>query len=161
MSGTTIPTGYTPITSISTSTVNPTADSGATSTTSSSGNTLDEDAFLKLLVAQLKYQDPTNPADSTQFLAQTAQFQMVEKLEQLTKMTTEMNQIQHTVQAAALLGKQVSYTVDGEEKTGVVTSTHLYTDGPTVRVNGKDVPLEVVQQISNPTPTVPASVPAT
>jgi flagellar basal-body rod modification protein FlgD len=117
------------------------------------------DAFLQLLVAQLKYQDPTNPADSTQFLAQTAQFQMVEKLEQLTKMTTEMNQIQHAVQATALLGKQVSYTVDGEEKTGVVTSTHLYTDGPTVRVNGKDVPLEVVQQISTatPTPIVPAS----
>ncbi len=115
------------------------------------------DAFLNLLVAQLKYQDPTNPADSTQFLAQTAQFQMVEKLEQLTKMTTEMNQIQHAVQASALLGKQVSYTVDGEEKTGVVTSTHLYTDGPTVRVNGKDVPLEVVQQISTPTPTLPAS----
>jgi len=120
---------------------------------------LGSDAFLQLLVAQLKYQDPTNPADSTQFLAQTAQFQMVEKLEQLTKMTTEMNQIQHTVQATALLGKQVSYTVDGEEKTGVVTSTHLYIDGPTVRIGDKDVPLEAIQQIKSPTPTptVPAS----
>ena len=124
---------------------------------------LGSDAFLQLLVAQLKYQDPTNPADSTQFLAQTAQFQMVEKLEQLTKMTTEMNQIQHTVQAAALLGKQVTYTVNGEEKTGVVTSTHLYTDGPTVRIGDKDVPLEAVQQISSPAPalstTLPPSVP--
>ena len=33
-----------------------------------------QDAFLKLLVAQLKYQDPSKPADSTQFMAQTAQF---------------------------------------------------------------------------------------
>jgi flagellar basal-body rod modification protein FlgD len=82
---------------------------------------------------------------------------MVEKLEQLTKMTTEMNRIQHTVEATALLGKQVSYTVDGEEKTGVVTSTHLYTDGPTVRIGDKDVPLEAVSQISTPTTTVPAS----
>ena len=40
----------------------------------------DQDTFLKLLVAQLKYQDPSNPADSTQFLAQTAQFTQVEKL---------------------------------------------------------------------------------
>ena len=119
---------------------------------------LGSDAFLQLLVAQLKYQDPTNPADSTQFLAQTAQFQMVEKLEQLTKMTTEMNRIQHTVEATALLGKQVTYTVDGEEKTGVVTSTHLYSNGPTVRVGGKDVALEAVQQISVPsTSTSPAS----
>jgi hypothetical protein len=73
-------------------------------------------------------------------------------------MTTEMNQIQHTVQATALLGKQVSYTVDGEEKTGVVTSTHLDAAGATVRVGDKDIPLDVVQQISIPTlPTSPAS----
>ena len=140
--------------------VDPFAASAASSTTpkDATADKLGSDAFLNLLVAQLKYQDPTNPADSTQFLAQTAQFQMVEKLEQLTKMTTEMNRIQHTVEATALLGKQVTYTVDGEEKTGVVTSTHLYSDGPTVRVGGKDVALEAVQQISVPTTsTSPAS----
>jgi flagellar basal-body rod modification protein FlgD len=133
------------------------ATSAAAKPKDATADKLGSDVFLNLLVAQLKYQDPTNPADSTQFLAQTAQFQMVEKLEQLTKMTTEMNRIQHAVEATALLGKQVSYTVDGEEKTGVVTSTHLNADGATVRVGDKDVPLDAVQQISTPTPTVPAA----
>ena len=45
-----------------------------------SSNKLDQDTFLKLLVAQMKYQDPSNPADATQFLTQTAQFTQVEKL---------------------------------------------------------------------------------
>ena len=39
---------------------------------------------MKLLVAQLRYQDPLNPADGAEFIAQTAQFQMVEKLEQIS-----------------------------------------------------------------------------
>jgi nucleoside 2-deoxyribosyltransferase len=42
-----------------------------------------QDTFLKLLVAQLRYQDPMNPADGTAFLAQTAQFSTVEKLTQI------------------------------------------------------------------------------
>jgi flagellar basal-body rod modification protein FlgD len=123
---------------------------------------LGSDAFLNLLVAQLKYQDPTNPADSTQFLAQTAQFQMVEKLEQLTKMTTEMNRIQNTVEANGLLGRQVTYNLGGEEKTGVVSSAHLTVDGATVRVGNQDVALDAVTQISAPSAStsLPASVPA-
>lgn len=106
------------------------------------------DAFLQLLVAQLKYQDPTNPTDSTQFLAQTAQFQMVEKLEELTKQNTAMSQAQGAMQAASLLGRYVTYTKDGTDHVGQVTATHLYSDGPTVSVDGAEVPLEAVTQIA-------------
>ena len=52
---------------------------GATSQTAP--QTAGKDMFLKLLVAQLKYQNPMEPVDSSQFMAQTAQFTMVEKLE--------------------------------------------------------------------------------
>ncbi len=52
-------------------------------TTGASGpkNELDKDAFLKLLVAQLRYQDPTAPMDTSAFMAQTSQLTSVEKLE--------------------------------------------------------------------------------
>src|ERR1700755_3191230 len=65
----------------------------------------DQDTFLKLLVAQLKYQDPSNPADSTQFLAQTAQFTQVQKLGQIA----DMMQAQQLIGASALVGRTVTY----------------------------------------------------
>ena len=49
-----------------------------------------KDTFLKLLVAQLKYQNPLEPTDSAAFMAQTAQFTVVEKLDALTKNNAEL-----------------------------------------------------------------------
>ena len=42
-------------------------------------DTSDKDMFLQLLVAQMKYQDPMNPTDSSEFLSQSAQFTALEK----------------------------------------------------------------------------------
>lgn len=41
-------------------------------------NDLDKDAFLQLLVAQMRYQDPMNPGDSTQYMSQLAQYSSLE-----------------------------------------------------------------------------------
>jgi len=65
-----------------TPTTNGSSATGGTST-SSSGNSLDnvnENEFLQLLVAQIQYQDPTNPTDSTAFVTQLAQFSSLEQL---------------------------------------------------------------------------------
>jgi flagellar basal-body rod modification protein FlgD len=82
----------------------------ATSTESKSKTEVDKDMFLKLLVAQLKYQDPTKPADTTQFLAQTAQFTVVEKLSELSKQQSEMVTAQLMNSATNLIGRTVTYT---------------------------------------------------
>jgi len=52
----------------------------AAPTKSNSPNNVSENQFLQLLVAQLKYQDPTNPTDATTFVTQLAQFSSLEQL---------------------------------------------------------------------------------
>ena len=47
----------------------------------------DKEMFLNLMVAQLRYQDPMNPADSGEFLAQTAQFTALEKMQDVADQT--------------------------------------------------------------------------
>jgi len=64
-----------------------------------------ESAFLQLLVAQLKNQDPTKPADPTQFITQLAQFST---LEQSTQMKADLDAILAQLQASAKTGAGAS-----------------------------------------------------
>lgn len=111
----------------------------------------DQDTFLKLLVAQLKYQDPSNPADSTQFLAQTAQFTQVEKLGQIA----DMIKAQQLIGASALVGRTVTYQdANGVSQTGAVTTVKLNGDSePTLMVGNTDVQLSKVTEVQQSTST--------
>ncbi|HWX51593.1 MAG TPA: flagellar hook assembly protein FlgD [Roseomonas sp.] len=88
------------------------AGGGTAATTQLSGNSSEDyDRFLKLLTAQMKYQDPMQPTDPTQFVAQLAQFSQVE---QQTKSNTYLKSILDAVSGsanlaenAALLGRTV------------------------------------------------------
>src|SRR3984957_13749464 len=106
----------------------PTTTQGTTAPTSSTGSTgdsnqLNEDTFLQLLVAQMKYQDPLSPTDSTQFLTQTAQFTEVSTLQQIE---TDQQAIQHTNQllaASGMVGRGVTFSTAGiAPATAVATS---------------------------------------
>jgi flagellar basal-body rod modification protein FlgD len=110
-----------------------------------SGKTLgDQDTFLKLLVAQMKYQDPSKPTDSTQFLAQTAQFTQVEKLGEIA----EMLSAQQLIGASNLVGRTITYLGDdGAEVTGVVTAAKLGGSEPTLKVGNTDVQLSKVTEV--------------
>jgi flagellar basal-body rod modification protein FlgD len=88
-----------------------------------------KDVFLKLLVAQLRYQDPSNPADSNQMMSQTATFTQVEKLEEIAKQNSALLALQRSSSAAALVGRTVTYTDEnGASKTGTVSSVRIGTD---------------------------------
>ena len=113
------------------------AVSGMTGTTGTKATTTVErkdsgsqkDVFLKLLVAQMKYQDPSNPASSSELMAQNATFTQVEKLEEIASQNASLLALQRSSSAGALVGRTVSYTDDdGATKTGLVTSVRLGTD---------------------------------
>ena len=53
---------------------------------------LDRDAFLHLLVSQLQHQDPTQPLDDGQFVAQLAQFSSLEQMQQMNRTLTMIAQ---------------------------------------------------------------------
>lgn len=101
-------------------------------------NELDKDAFLKLLVTQLKYQDPLEPMDNTQFIAQTAQFTALEQMKNLN--TTMTN-----AQAFNVIGKPIYAEILNQETgsleaiSGIVSSVEIRNGVPYVNVGGKNV----------------------
>lgn len=125
----------------------------APGTASSSGanSSLGKDAFLKLLVAQLKYQDPSSPVDSSQFMAQTAQFTQVEKLDELAKNSATSLALQQGLSASTLVGRSVSWLdTDGTARDGVVVSSSFGGAAgtePTLSIGTQSVPLSRVTTV--------------
>ncbi|WP_171883351.1 MULTISPECIES: flagellar hook assembly protein FlgD [Mesorhizobium] len=101
---------------------------GANSTTTPTSKTaVDYQSFLKLLIAEMKNQDPTKPMDSTQYVAQLATFSQVE---QSVQTNTKLNQIMQSSalsQADALIGRNIT-SADGKT-TGTVASVTLGSNG--------------------------------
>lgn len=109
---------------------------------------LGSDMFLQLLVAQLKYQNPLSPTDGTQFLAQTAQFTMVEKLTALAEQSEQLVRDNQSLAAAALLGRTVSWAgADGVVTSGTVTAAELGADGATVVVGEHRIPFAQIRDV--------------
>jgi flagellar basal-body rod modification protein FlgD len=112
------------------------------------GSVLGKDAFLKLLVAQLRYQDPSSPADGTAFIAQTAQFTQVEKLTDLADTEQKLLSAQLMLGASTLVGRTIGYTKsDGSAASGVVTAASFAGPTPSLRVGDADVPLSAVTEV--------------
>ena len=107
-----------------------------TAKTSTSGSMMDKDTFLKLLVTQLQHQDPTAPADSSQWTAQMAQFSTVEQLTNLTKSTQQSSRSAAVNEAVGLLGRTVSYVANGTTTIGKVEAVDLSGDAPTLTIAG-------------------------
>ncbi len=106
--------------------------------TAASKNDVDYQSFLKLLVAQMKNQDPTNPMDSTQYMAQLAAFSQVEQSVQMNTKLDQMLQSSVLGQADALIGRTVT-SADGEVS-GKVDEVRLTSNGMVaVLEDGKEV----------------------
>lgn len=122
----------------------------------------DKNMFLKLLSAQLRYQDPMNPTDSAEFLSQSAQFTALEKMQDVANQTALLVSTQMAFGASSLVGRQVTYTLeDGTEGEGLVGGVTFGAEGPVLDVEGVDVPIFQVQSVmdsDNPSP-IPTPAP--
>ena len=77
-----------------------TAGTTAAGTSSQQADGLGRDTFLQLLITQLQHQDPTQPQDSTQFLAQLEQFSSLEQLSSIGTSITDIEQLLSDAQQA-------------------------------------------------------------
>lgn len=129
----------------------------ATTSTTMSTDGLDREAFLKLLVAQLKYQDPTKPADTSQMLTQTAQLTMVDRLNEMAAAYQESAATQRLSLAGSLVGSNITFVdPEGLAVTARVDAASV-TDGALVLSAGQYVvPYESVTGVIAPAPEVVA-----
>jgi flagellar basal-body rod modification protein FlgD len=104
----------------------------ATTKKAADPNILGKDDFLKLMVAQMKNQDPMNPADDKDNIAQMAQFSSLEQITNLANATQDLANRMSMTQNVGLLGHDVTYTgTDGTAVTGKVDGLDLAKDGST------------------------------
>ncbi|QKS87547.1 flagellar hook assembly protein FlgD [Curtobacterium flaccumfaciens] len=141
-----------------TGSVDPTAQAAAlaANSTAQKSQTMDSEVFMKLLVTQLRNQDPSSPMDTNQMISQQTQLAMMEQITNQTTTGNENFSLQMRIAAANLVGKQVSYTDadSGKSATGTASAVSYANSVPTVTVNGKEVALDVISGI---TTTAPAS----
>ena len=107
--------------------------------------TVDGDTFLQLLTEQLKYQDPLNPMDNTDMLAQEAQFASLEQMEALA---SSFSKFTNAFQANSLMGQTVEVESDGKTVQGTVDYID-YSDasGASLSIGGKLYPLANVTKV--------------
>jgi flagellar basal-body rod modification protein FlgD len=123
-----------PVTTTSTA---PTA-SGADRTREPS-SFLGKEDFLKLLIGQLQNQDPLNPMDATQSMAQMTQYAILEQLTNLNSTSSAAAANDYDAHAVGLIGKTITY-YDAELResvTGVVEAVRFTSHGPELTVDGR------------------------
>ena len=107
---------------------------------------LDRDAFLQLLIVQLQHQDPLNPMDDRDFIAQMAQFSALEQMIQL-------NQTFERSQAYSMIGQVIEFSfphpITGEwiDDYGMVTAVTRQGNNVFMTVNDMDVPFEAIREV--------------
>ena len=137
-----------PVTSATSSGVNSAADLASARTPR---NTLTQNDFLKLLIAQMTAQDPLNPQSNTDFAAQMAQFTALQSSQSTQAGVSSLQASQQVQQANALIGRSVSLlSTNGSLSTGVVTGVQMDSGVPKLVVNGTNYDLSEVFSISTP-----------
>ena len=109
---------------------------------------LGRDAFMKLLLAQLRYQDPLQPMDDTDFIAQLAQLNTLEQLERLNQSFEGFMEQQNLMRGAELIGRTVSAMMEGGGIVEGIVSAAKFRNGEVILViDGTEVSLQSVSVV--------------
>lgn len=126
------------------------AQSDAGNAFSNSMKTMDRDAFLKLLITELRHQDPMSPMQDKDFIAQLAQFSSLEQMEQMSQGFEAFGKSSTSNQAFAMTGKWIDYPDPNDStitRTGKVDSVTFADGQPLLNVNGDMVNLKDVRRV--------------
>ncbi len=105
--------------------------------------------FLQLLVAQLRNQDPLQPMQDGEFIAQMAQLNTVEQLTTMNNNLTEFMNFNEMAQASSLIGKTIEAEPQGKSPIqGTVQQVVLEQGKPVLMVDGQKVAMSDIRQIS-------------
>jgi len=107
---------------------------------------LDKDDFLKILITQLQHQDPTNPMQDKEFIAQMAQFSSLEQMTNMASSFGKLSSVLNSSEAQSLLGRNVE-VLDGERAIYGKVSQVVRGEFPLVMVNGSFYDLEQVSKV--------------
>lgn len=115
--------------------------------------TINQDDFLKLLVAQLAAQDPMNPVSNAEFASQMAQFSALQATRTMQTNLAGVEASQAVVQANSLLGRSVEVlSAQGAADSGVVSAVVMQAGMPSIIVNGQPYSLSQVLSVSLASP---------
>ncbi len=114
---------------------------------------LGKDDFLLLMLTELSYQDPLNPVDNQDFIAQLAQFSSLEQMYNVAKSLDTLAQYQlqagSMAQATALIGREVTIAqLDGDPISGTVERVKIVDGLPQLLVDGKLYPIGLVLEVA-------------
>lgn len=110
---------------------------------------LDRNAFLKLLITQMQYQDPMQPMDNTEFVSQLAQFSSLEQMQNMNQGFDKFGKSAMANQAFSMVGKWVDYSDPntGTTVTGKVTGVSFYDGTPVLKVGTQYVTMGYINTV--------------
>lgn len=97
-------------------------------------STLNQEDFLRLFLTELNFQDPLEPLNNREFLAQMAQFSSLEQSRQATEQMENLVFMNSTAQSVGLLGRRVEVVGDAGTVTGTVSAIQFTSSGPLLSV---------------------------
>ncbi|EHS53768.1 flagellar hook capping protein [Rhizobium sp. PDO1-076] len=134
----------------SATTTKTTTDTSASSASASAS--LDYESFLKLLIAQMQNQDPTDPMDASEQISQLATFSQVEQTIQTNSNLETLITGNALTNASNYIGKTI--TSADEKTTGVIQSVRVYSDTMVaMTTDGKEIPITVGVRVGEPKAT--------